>query len=284
MAVILNSTISQCAASLADRLPVRKALKPDDSVFQGVKIAAFEDWERNGVGRLLGVARRADNPIKSVQMAIQACLVSLAAQTINCWYPDNDAKVEGKFQGLYNMLRQAGTRFPVFLAMVSDMLSSVAPPIAGRWRALTKSNLDRLYDQSNPKTLSVVLNEVMSTQLSAVLTIAGYRNLPQQFSDGLSRDLALITVCLLELRCAVRAKTVSNELEAFLHPFGTPFDPTSMQDSFGSSCHGRMDVQVLCTTDLGLRRSEAKFIGVEQETEFVEDVVLMPKVALQLTI
>jgi hypothetical protein len=124
----------------------------------------------------------------------------------------------------------------------------------------------------------------MATQLSAILTIAGYRDLPQEFSDDVSRNLTSISQCLLELRCAVREKTLFYELEAYLHPFGTPFDPASMKDSFCSSqptSGGMGNGQILCTTELGLRRSEAKFINIERETEFVEDILLMPMVALQ---
>jgi hypothetical protein len=57
-----------------------------------------------------------------------------------------------------------------------------------------------------------------------------------------------------------------------LDRFGSSRQPTS--DSMG-------DRLILCTTDLGLRRSEAKFINSERGTEFVEDVVLTPMVAVQ---
>jgi hypothetical protein len=158
----------------------------------------------------------------------------------------------------------------------------VAPSIAGRWRALTKSNLDKLHDQLNPKSLPVVLGKIVITHLSAVLTISGYRDLPQELTDDLNRNLFSIIQCLLELRCAIREKTLFYDLEVILHPFGTPFNPTLMEDSFGCSRQPTGDGQILCTTDLGLRRCEVKLINDnEWETDFLEDILLKPKVALQ---
>jgi hypothetical protein len=122
----------------------------------------------------------------------------------------------------------------------------------------------------------------VNTQLSAIVTIAGYRDVPQELSEDLNRNLSSIVQCLLELRSAIREKLLFYELEAFIHPYGTRFDPNSMEDCFGSSRQPTGNGQILCTTDLGLRRSEAKFINAdrERETKFVEDVLLMPKVAL----
>ena len=161
----------------------------------------------------------------------------------------------------------------------------MAPAIAGRWRALTKSNLDRLHDRLGPKALSSVLNDTIFTQLSAILTLAGYPDLSQEVSDELLLNLTSITKSILELRIAIGEKTLFYELEAFFHPFGIPFDPASMEDSFGSSRKSASeemgDRQILCTTDLGLKRTVAKFVSIEQETTFEVDILLMPKVVLQ---
>jgi hypothetical protein len=108
----LNTEISQCAASLADRLPTqREAPALDDSESSVTENTTFAGWEQNGVSKLMEVARQIDDPGMAVQTAIQACLVSISAQVINLWYPDGGATMEDIFQGLYKILRRAGTWF-----------------------------------------------------------------------------------------------------------------------------------------------------------------------------
>jgi hypothetical protein len=108
----LNAGISQCATSLADRLPTqRKAPSLNPSECPSVEHSTFAVWEQNGVSKLLEVAREVDDPMMAVQTAIQACLVSVCAQAINFWYPDGGSTMNGRLQGLFNILRQTGTRF-----------------------------------------------------------------------------------------------------------------------------------------------------------------------------
>jgi hypothetical protein len=111
----LNAEISQCAASLADRLPTqREASALNSSESPSVENTAAAFWEQNGVNKLLEVARKVDDPMMAIQTAMQACLVSVSAHVINLWYPGahDNASMEGMFQGLYDILRQTGRWFP----------------------------------------------------------------------------------------------------------------------------------------------------------------------------
>ena len=75
----LNAEISQCAASLADRLPAqREAPESDPSNSPSVENTTFAVWEQNGVSKLLEVAREVNDPMMAVQTAIQACLVNIS--------------------------------------------------------------------------------------------------------------------------------------------------------------------------------------------------------------
>jgi hypothetical protein len=123
---------------------------------------------------------------------------------------------------------------------------------------------------------------MMSTTLSNVLTAAGFDHLAHP--PTLKRDLALIIRLTRELRHAI-AVIESCDMEAFLYPTGTAFDPKMMDNSFQEK-RTRSIIwvwtpipKVFRTMEMGLKR----FKRADDRTrgmQSVQDILLRPKVVL----
>ena len=157
----------------------------------------------------------------------------------------------------------------------------MTPTIVGRWRALNESHLERLQNKEETGAAADV-TAFMFTRVSAVIVIAGYHEgLPPKLAEEVLSNLRSITKRILELRSTIGGKSPFCDLKIVHHRTGTPFDPKWMDALLYQGDRARAE-PVLCTTDLGLRRS--RIIAGEKGVDYVDDILLMPKVLLQSTV
>jgi hypothetical protein len=155
--------------------------------------------------------------------------------------------------------------------------------VSGKWRALTKSSVDKLLD-GGKTSFSSYVTKLIAERLSAIMIIAGcydaiyaYKTVTEKFES----KLALITKSVLELRRVTGEKITSCDMSVFGYLCETPFDAALMFDDFNNGAKPELSSGgvVLCTTELGLRL--AKSVSKDGRAEYVEETILMPKVVLQ---
>ena len=160
------------------------------------------------------------------------------------------------------------------------MHTSVSPSVAGQWRILTSTNLDRLRERD----LSEEVVELLFNKTLAIGSIAGFHDIPTQ---ELMNSLHWIAKSTLQLRSAVAQQVSSSDMEVFLIPHGCEFNPRFMTDDTSDGRKGAIKRSashevVFCTMDLGLKRISG--VTKDQGTQYVEDILLMPKVLLRSNI
>ena len=123
--------------------------------------------------------------------------------------------------------------------------------------------------------------------MSALITVAGFHDIRQEFIKESMHSLQWIAKSTLELRSAVARSISSSDMEVFLIPRGDEFNPRFMTDLSSDDRKGAIKISdsrevVFCTTDLGLKCING---AIEvQGIPSVEDILLMPKVLLQSTV
>jgi hypothetical protein len=169
------------------------------------------------------------------------------------------------------------------LGAISDMQTSVSPSVAGQWRILTSTNLDRLQERNETSFPQEVVDLLFSIT-SAIASITGFHDI---LTKELMNSLQWIAKSTLELRSAVAQRVSSSDMEVFLIPHGHDFNPRFMTDDSSDGRKGTIKSSashgvVFCTTDLGLKCIRG--VTKDQGTQYVEDILLMPKVLLQSTV
>ena len=233
--------------------------------------------------KVLHDSRAAADPSAVIQVAVQAVLVNACTRMISSWHSSNsfDRNIKILYETLQhdgeslivNLYRESVTKYVFFFVQIE-------PSVAGKWRALTRSSLDRLND----KDLDSQLVDVMSTTLSSVLTAAGF-DYPAH-STTLKRDLTLISKLTMEIKRAIAA-IESCDMEVFLCPTDTPFDSKVMGKSFQEKRTITTNVAELLwtpvvfrTTEMGLRGFK-RVDGRTRGTQRAWDILLQPTVVLK---
>ena len=163
------------------------------------------------------------------------------------------------------------------------MQTSVSPSVAGQWRILTRSNLDRQQERNETRFAQEVY-DILFNKTSAIASITGFHDILTKESMN---SLQWIAKSTLDLRSAVTQRVSSSDMEVFLVPRGDNFNPRIMTDDTSDGRKGTIKSSashgmVFCTTDLGLKCLRG--VTKDQGTQYVEDILLMPKVLLVSTV
>jgi len=264
MVEALNSEIMQTAAFLAESFEFEEKSKEGD-------IDIEEDEEREEyeecylratevVGsrmvELLKSANHKQDPV-IVQMAFQSGMSEYSRWMTSCWYfehPDDEEWLTDIYDGIRESEEQA---------------------VAGRWRALTQTHVQRLRDK-DPDLRFYFIDAIVS-----VLITAGIRANPVELTERITTAFAeridILVKSALQLNKAIGQGITSCELKIICLPPDALFDPATMDDAFGRdlSKGKAAEETILCTTDLGLLRAE-KVQGIWEET-----ILIKPKVVLE---
>lgn len=152
--------------------------------------------------------------------------------------------------------------------------------VGGRWRALTRAHAQKVALKEADLHATMVAH--ISDTLVIILVAAGctknyeeaYRTFTQKFGERISNIVKLAS----RLNKAMGEEVTSADLWPINTSSGEKFDRTIMDnfESFGEDSEGKA---VLCTTALGLQRSEKVVQG--DVVEFKNTTLVKPKVALE---
>lgn len=152
--------------------------------------------------------------------------------------------------------------------------------MGGRWRALTRAHAQKVALQETDLHATMVAH--ISDTLVIILVAAGitkscdeaYRMFTQKFGERISNIVKMAS----RLNKAIGEEVTSADLWPTNATSGDRFDTATM-DNFEAQGEGSEGKTILCTTALGLQRSEK--VVQDNVVVFKTTSLLKPKVALE---
>ncbi|KAG7091391.1 hypothetical protein E1B28_010429 [Marasmius oreades] len=199
-----------------------------------------------------------------LQIAFQASICAYSEWITTSWvYRDRDD--EQMIQEIYDRLREREEQ-----------------PISSRWRVLTRKYVRQVFRH----TPQVDLSDYFFDAFANILVTAGLQNsgtlgeLTDQLKTHFASHIADIINRAIKLNNVIGDDITSCELVPINCETGILFDEDSMENTFDppSWSNSFTEENILCTTELGLLRSE-KVHG--KEGEWTHLILLKPKVVLQ---
>lgn len=158
--------------------------------------------------------------------------------------------------------------------------STETQAVGGRWRALTRAHAQKVALREGDLHATMISH--ISDTLVIILVAAGctksyeeaYRIFTQKFGERISNVVKMAS----RLNKAMGEEVTSADLWPINAILGAKFDKATM-DNFEPHGEDLEEKAVLCTTALGLQRSEK--VVREDVVEFKTTILLKPKVALE---
>ncbi|KAF9222353.1 hypothetical protein BS17DRAFT_783588 [Gyrodon lividus] len=254
----INSEIMQTSAFISDSFDFARQHAHADEM----KEASTRISELMGptMTHLLSTVQHGEDPLL-VQIALQGATVEFSRWIIMTWDYDG-LQAEQPLAEIYNDIRETETQ-----------------AVGGRWRALTRAHAQKMAMQEADLHATMVSH--ISDTLVVILVAAGctknyeeaYRHFTQKFGERISNIVKMAS----RLNKAMGEEVTSADLWPTHATTGEKFDGVTLEDFEGQD--GNQDGKtVLCTTALGLQRSEKVAQG--DTVEFKTATLLKPKVAL----
>ncbi|KAF9262588.1 hypothetical protein L218DRAFT_960049 [Marasmius fiardii PR-910] len=199
-----------------------------------------------------------------LQIAFQASMCAYSEWITTSWvYRDRDD--EQIIQEIYDRLREREEH-----------------PISSHWRILTRKYVRQVFRH----TPQVDLSDYFFDAFANILVTAGLRNsgtmdeLTEQLKAQFASHIAEVINRAIKLNNVIGDGITSCELVPINCETGILFDEDSMENSFDvpSWKNSSAEESILCTTELGLLRSE-KVQG--KDGEWTHLILLKPKAVLQ---
>ncbi|KAF8131993.1 hypothetical protein EV363DRAFT_1431287 [Boletus edulis] len=255
----VNVEILQTAAFISDSYDfVRQPAHVDE-----VKEASTRISELMGptLTHLLGSVLHSEDPLL-VQIALQGATVEFSRWIIMTWDFDG-LQAEQPLAEIYNDIRETEPQ-----------------AVGGRWRALTRGHAQKVALQETDLHATMVSH--ISDTLVIILVASGctksyeeaYRLFTQKFGERISNIVKMAS----RLNKAMGEEVTSADLWPTNAIMGDKFDGATM-DNFETQGEDSEGKTILCTTALGLQRSEKVMQG--NAVEFKNTILLKPKVALE---
>ncbi|KZT22436.1 hypothetical protein NEOLEDRAFT_1119465 [Neolentinus lepideus HHB14362 ss-1] len=153
--------------------------------------------------------------------------------------------------------------------------------VAGRWRSLTREHLRRAGNSEEAEYESF-LSEVF-TAIQLLCAATGCIEFSSSIGQTAQHNIGGIIQLALHLRNVMGEKITSCDFKTLLVDPGRPFESGWMEEDGADTSENQgylSDSRVICTTELGLLRSE-RISTEDGQTKDNEDVIMKPKVALQ---
>jgi len=157
--------------------------------------------------------------------------------------------------------------------------------VAGRWRALTRTHAQKIAFREDAQHSTLVTN--LSEALVLVLVAAGcagtYDEIYKRIASAFGTRISALVDMATRLNRGMGEEVTSADLWPAYIEFGTAFDRNDMSDAYaegGDDAHDTRKGQVvLCTTELGLIRSEK--VQVDGRPKFSTTHLVKAKVVLE---
>ncbi|KAL4079083.1 hypothetical protein J3A83DRAFT_4086424 [Scleroderma citrinum] len=255
----LNAEVMQTCAFISDSFDF--ARRPEHA--NEIKEACSRISELMGptMTHLLSTVQHSGDPLL-VQIALQGAMIEFSRWIIMTWDYDG-LQAEQPLAEIYNDIRTTETQ-----------------AIGGRWRALTRVHAQKIALQQQDDLHSTMVTHISDT-LVVIMVAAGctknyddaYRHFTQKFGERVSNVVKMA----VRLNKVMGEEVSSADLWPTHAAAGDKFDEVTMEDFEGQD--NQAGKLVLCTTALGLYRSEKVIVG--DSAEFKNAVLKRPKVALE---
>ncbi|KAG2153165.1 hypothetical protein DEU56DRAFT_726859 [Suillus clintonianus] len=254
----LNQEIMQTAAFISDSFDF--ARKPEH--IDEIKEASARTSELIGpaMTSLLGTVQHGEDPLL-IQIALQAATVEFSRWIIMTWDFDG-LQAEQPIAEIYNDVRETESQ-----------------AVSGRWRALTRSHAQKvaLQEADVHATMVAHISDTLVILMIAAGCTKNYEDAYREFTMKFGERVSNIVRMAARLNKAMGEEVTSADLWPTHAAAGEKFDTDTMKDFDEGS--GAQSGVVLCTTALGLQRSEKVGHG---ESAVVKTITLAkPKVALE---
>jgi hypothetical protein len=281
----LNQEVLQAAAFMADSFAYEKIEeeeKPSEEMAEATR-AANRFVGRKLVSLLKTTDHREDPTL--VQIALQTCIHSCCRRLIASRHFDGSRYGDLLSEMCRGMTETGEWEPTVVLQAVPEyaLEPSEDQAIFGKWRALTSIHLQRVLALWKREPEADFLPEIVSNIID-VATISGVKKSRSEFNEMMRtfRDrLKNIKRKTTRLNRALLEEITSADMEAlYVYP-KDDFDPAIMDDANAvtASDNHAITGQVLCMTDLGLRRY-VKISSNGEKPEWEKTILLKAKVVL----
>lgn len=270
----LNVEILQTAAFISDSFDFARQPSQADEV----KEASSRISELMGptLTHLLSTVLHGEDPLL-VQIALQGATVEFSRWIIMTWDFDG-LQAEQPLAEIYNDIRESGACRPLSIATSADDAAE-SQAVGGRWRALTRAHAQKVALQEADLHGTMVAH--ISDTLVIILVAAGctktyeetYRIFTQKFGERISNIVKMAS----RLNKAMGEEVTSADLWPTNATSGDKFNGATL-DNFETQAEDSEGKTILCTTALGLQRSEKVQGNV---VEFKTTTLVKPRVALE---
>ncbi|KAK0434132.1 hypothetical protein EV421DRAFT_1841589 [Armillaria borealis] len=255
MAEALNAEIFQTAAYMADSSAFGAKCRLVDT-------GEVDPWLGADFVEILRSGKDTETRVQCVQVALQASLVRSCMATIAMWHPDS--KIDEGLRQLYSKIQKTSTF-----------------PVAGRWRVMTRSK----SKYSTPEEVEKSYIPWMVRRAILVLLLAGWDSdgtktweaCVDTVMEKYGRRIRDIVRLMMILDKAISESVVSKDIVVCIAAGGNQYDPGTMENADGPAEKVPPSDCVMCTSDLGLKVTEASEDGTSEEDTYL----LKPKVVLR---
>lgn len=254
----LNAEILQTSAFISDSFDFARKPEHADEIKEGC--ARISDLMGPSMTRLLSTVQHTADPLL-VQIALQGAIVEFSRWIIMTWDFDG-LQAEQQLSEIYNDIRGTETQ-----------------AISGRWRALTRTHAQKVALREDDLHSTMVTH--ISDTLVVIMVAAGctknYEDTYREFTQKFGERVSNIVKMAVRLNKVIGEEVTSADLWPTHGTAGEKFDDDTMEDFEGQS--DQAGKPVLCTTALGLARSERVAVG--DTPEFKYTILKKPKIALE---
>ena len=271
----LNVEILQTSAFISDSYDF--ARQPAHADERKEASSRISELMGSTLTQLLSTVLHSEDPLL-VQIALQGATVEFSRWIIMTWDFDG-LQAEQPLAEIYNDIRETGESFLFESVTYTDDFSE-SQAVGGRWRALTRAHAQKVALQEADLHATMVAH--ISDTLVIILVAAGctksyeetYRLFTQKFGERISNIVKMAS----RLNKAMGEEVTSADLWPTNATSGDKYDSANLDDfeTNGEDAEGKT---VLCTTALGLQRSEKVVQG--NVVEFKTTTLLKPKVAVE---
>ncbi|KZP05595.1 hypothetical protein FIBSPDRAFT_765642 [Athelia psychrophila] len=196
---------------------------------------------------LLATTEHAQDPLV-IQLACQAATSAYCRYIVTSWDVDDD--------NFNHLLQEA-----YFTIHGAEEQS-----VAGRWRSLTRTHLQSMIH--GDADLSFIIVPRLAAYLADIVMVAGLQApeaaIHEVIMQAFEENMTVVVRLALSLNWVTGRDITSADLEPCMVLWETVFDPATMEDVHAGPAHLKpksreesikKEDHVLCTTDLGLRRT-----------------------------
>ncbi|KAH9933536.1 hypothetical protein B0H21DRAFT_699472 [Amylocystis lapponica] len=256
----LNAEIFQTAASIADIY----GPSDDDPLALRADTEAAAKIVADALGQtMLGILQHATDALDPmvVQIALQACLARFVMHKATEW--------EWGSSTSQRAMRKVYRR----------MLVQETQAVTDRWRALTRRHL-RPHASAEPEIMQTLARTLLSSMMGVLVLVGMEKRAAEALLCKFQANICSIVESTDLLRKTIGEDIVACEMEPFVVRGSDLFDAACMEDVEGGPVQsGPRPVQVVCSTEVGLRRSER--VGDGPEGEWQTAVLVKSKVVLE---